>query len=504
MHPINNERQLLIVEDDASTRVLYKKTLTRHGWKCLEAHNINDAMTILKDLTIHLDLVLLDFGLPDGEPWSVLEITKRQSRSIPVIVATGAGDEKLASKCIGAGAVDYIIKSGNYWEILPPAIERAITIKHAINDASKLAAIVSSSPDPMYSLNIDGAIESWNQAAERLYGYTSSEALGTPLIDIIEPKYQARISRCIEKAKKRKGSRIKCAHRSKTGEEIPIISVFSPIYDSNDAPYGIAVVEQDLRPILQTQALEEQTKSLTKINQELDQFAAVVAHDLQSPLGTASLQIDMIIHANEHNEIKNQLLSAQSLIDRSRKMIERILEYARESTVDTSHDKILDTNKISKAVIEGLQPVILESLACIEVATLPNLFFDELQIIRIFQNLISNSIKYRHSDRKPHIRIQPAMTDSDYLIHIDIIDNSIGIPESQVHDIFDLFKQFNQDNTNNESHGIGLAVCRKLIEARGGTLSLVETSDKGSTFRISLPKRAPHKSDDGSGAHLLP
>jgi len=182
----NPEPAVLIVGDDARTAELERRALERRGRRVHTVAGVQEALGALsRDRYL---AVLLDYPLPDGEPWTVLEAACEAVPRIPVILVTAKGDERVAAEVIHRGGADYVIKSEGFWDRLPVALDRVIRLSDAEELNERLAAIVESSDDAILSESLDGVITSWNPGAERLFGYSAAEAIGELAAELLAPR----------------------------------------------------------------------------------------------------------------------------------------------------------------------------------------------------------------------------------------------------------------------------------------------------------------------------
>jgi len=254
-----------------------------------------------------------------------------------------------------------------------------------------------------------------------------------------------------------------------------------------------AIAEQNEQLKAQNIRLEQLNTELIKLNskleqsnQDLEQFAYIASHDLRSPLQT------IIGFAQILNQKYQQYLDEKGkhYLDRiitggyrMNKLIGALLEYSRIGCKHLEF-KPVDGNKMLAQVLESLQAEIESSHAVIVRDNLPNFIGDEVQIEQLFQNLISNGIKYRHPLVKPQIKItvEPRIN-FEYLIGIH--DNGIGICAEDFQRIFQVFQRLH----NSEQYpgtGIGLAVCQKIIDNHGGRLWVESEENQGTSFYFTL------------------
>jgi len=231
--------------------------------------------------------------------------------------------------------------------------------------------------------------------------------------------------------------------------------------------------------------LAETVDKLEESNERLEQFAYVASHDLQEPLRMVSSYLQLL-----ENQYADELDSdAQEYIDfavdgaeRMREMIDDLLAYSR---VDTKANpmKPTDSQNVVDRALRNLQVQIEESDAQIEVEPLPTVIADESQLEQVFQNLVSNAIKYR-DEEPPEIKICAERDGQEWIFQVS--DNGIGMDPAHTDRIFDVFDRLNTHDDRSGT-GIGLALCRKIVERHDGDIWAEAESGEGSTFSFTLP-----------------
>jgi len=255
----------------------------------------------------------------------------------------------------------------------------------------------------------------------------------------------------------------------------------------------LAIAEQNHQLKQQNIRLEQLNCELVKANykleqsnQDLEQFAYIASHDLRSPLQTI-IGFAQILKKNYQHCFDDKgghyLDRIVSGAYRMNRLIQGLLEYSRLNT-KKSPFKQVDCNSILQQVLESLQSEIEHSRAQINRERLPKTIGDELQLEQLFQNLISNAIKYRHPEVKPQIKITVEEgLDRQYLIGIH--DNGIGISCEDFQRIFQVFQRLH--NEEYPGTGIGLAVCQKIVDRHGGRIWVESEADRGTSFYFTLP-----------------
>jgi PAS domain S-box-containing protein len=235
--------------------------------------------------------------------------------------------------------------------------------------------------------------------------------------------------------------------------------------------------------------LAQKTRELKRFNHELIHFAHTVSHDLQEPLSLIVNYLKLLARRNqdkldrESKEFVDIILAESRLI---RSMIKGVLEYSRVGSISRTTKPVGCSRAVKKA-IAGLQLSIVNSGAVLHVDPLPVVRGDETQLIRLFQNLISNSLKYC-GNRKPVIRVKAAKRKRTW--ELVVSDNGIGIAPQYHQRVFQLFQRINPGQAIGGT-GIGLATCKKIVELHGGRIWVKSKPGKGSDFYFTLPAPRP-------------
>ncbi len=249
--------------------------------------------------------------------------------------------------------------------------------------------------------------------------------------------------------------------------------------------------------------LEEMNAALELSNYDLQQFASVASHDLQEPLRKIMIFSTMLRNRQEHELSEESTQFLDKIISsstRMKAMIVDILNYSRLST-NSEHFVPTDLKELIREVQEDYEILIREKNATIITEDLPCIEVNRGQIKQVFQNLISNSIKFSRPGVDPVITIkglsgQEAPTASSpknngRVCHITIADNGIGFDKKYAEKIFSLFERLNPKDQF-EGSGIGLAIAKKIIDKHNGSISAVSHIGQGACFTIVLPACQPH------------
>ncbi|MBL7814037.1 MAG: hypothetical protein JNL70_03450 [Saprospiraceae bacterium] len=243
------------------------------------------------------------------------------------------------------------------------------------------------------------------------------------------------------------------------------------------------VSEQEIH----TKQLEKKVEKLRSSNKDLEHFAYVASHDLREPLRKIVAFSERLNKKYASVLEGDGLIYLSRMIDATQRMqmfIDDLLMFSRFSR-DVSEKIPIDLNEILRGVLSDFDLKIETTKAEIQFDNLPVINGVKSQMVQLFQNLISNALKFKKNDVLPRISIQCHELKKEYKLTIK--DNGIGFEEADNERIFVIFQRLN-GRSEYEGTGIGLAICKKIVENHGGSISAEGTPDKGAKFTILLPK----------------
>jgi PAS domain S-box-containing protein len=242
--------------------------------------------------------------------------------------------------------------------------------------------------------------------------------------------------------------------------------------------------------------LAQANAKLRGLNEELQKFAWVAAHDLQEPLRKVRAFGDQLLESNEEHLDdwgRTCVSRMQQGAARMQVLIDDLLAFSRVTTQARPFEE-LDLNLIVRDVLSDLEVPIRKSGARVEVGELPTVEGDPTQMRQLFQNLIGNALKYRKKTERPQVRLdsEPADDDSEGVgFHrLTVEDYGIGFEPQYAEQIFEIFQRLH-GRSEYEGSGIGLAICRKITERHGGSITAVGQPQEGAKFTVTLPRRQP-------------
>ncbi|HET8781565.1 MAG TPA: PAS domain S-box protein [Pyrinomonadaceae bacterium] len=355
-----------------------------------------------------------------------------------------------------------------------------------------LASIVESSNDAIIGKSLDGVIQSWNAAAERLFGYTAEQAIGRQISLVIPPdllpEEEAIVSRL------NAGQRIEQYETERVrsdGQRILVSLTISPIKDAAGNVIGASKIVRDVTERKQLEDdLRRLAADLSENDRRKNEFLATLAHELRNPLAPMSNMLEVVKRANGDGET---LKRAHDTIERQLAQMVRLVDDLLDLNRIT-HDRLelrrseVELSSVIEQAVEVARPLI-DAAGHNLVVDLPTepiyLNADRARLAQVFGNLLNNSSKYTTPNGQ--ISLSAMRTGDEVLVSVR--DDGAGIPPDKLDSIFDMFMQV--DRSADQSHGglgIGLTLVKRLVEMHGGSIEARSRGEgQGSEFVVQLP-----------------
>jgi signal transduction histidine kinase len=232
--------------------------------------------------------------------------------------------------------------------------------------------------------------------------------------------------------------------------------------------------------------LQAAAGELTRSNEELQRFAHSVAHDLQEPLRAIRSFTELFLNSNRRGMEQESVRLLDFVVegaDRMRRLIDGILEFAKAGHQTNAAKAEVETRAVAERALQNLQSAIDEASASVTLRSLPVLWGNEDQFLRVFQNLIGNAIKYR-GEHPPVVQISALRNPGEWVFSVK--DNGIGIPPEYHSQVFETFYRLH-GAAQYEGSGVGLATCKRIVNSMGGRIWVESAPGQGSTFSFSIP-----------------
>ena len=371
----------------------------------------------------------------------------------------------------------------------------ATSRRRAVETARLLASIVESSDDAIVGKDLNGIVTSWNQGAQRIFGYTSEEMIGHPIAIIAAPGYVDEMPEILQRIAR--GERIQQYHalrRTKAGKLIHVSITVSPVRDALGRIVGASKIARDVtEQVLAAERLatlnadlRESNENLARSNEDLERFAFVASHDLQEPLRMITVYTQLLMSKYQAAPDSKTASYVENVVGgarRMRELLSDLLAYTEIGARAEAPAEPVDLNEVMAKVRQSLKLAIDDSGAVITCDPLPTLNAYESHLIQLFQNLIGNALKYRRDD-PPRVHI--SVSEDAGQITFTVSDNGIGVDPVYHQKIFGAFKRLHGKKI--PGTGIGLAICQRVVERYGGRIWVESKVGEGSKFMFTLPR----------------
>lgn len=351
----------------------------------------------------------------------------------------------------------------------------------------------------------------WNVRLQEWTGLSPEDMVDAPLTHrfphLAKPRYGKRIARVAHGgppatfSAQLHGSLLTCL--GPDGRERKQNATVSRLVRDDGDPLVLISIEDVTDAVKRTQAFQDMRaqalrelearkvvqSELARSNRDLADFAGIVSHDLQAPARQAKRFAELLLasHSDQLDESGRTLLAhLTTCASRMESLVRDVLAYSKITT-DQDDRELVDLGVVAEGVLQDLRSRIREYEGSVEVGALPNVVAQPTQMRQLLLNLISNALKFHRPQAPPRVQLK-ASTSTD-LKHwvIEVVDNGIGIPANKRNSIFGMFQRLH-NASEYEGTGVGLAVCKKIVERHGGTIVACDNADEpGTCVRIELP-----------------
>ncbi len=502
--------KLLLVDDDRDNLLALEAILEPLHQELMLAESGADALRLC--LEHKFAAILLDVRMPDMDGFETAELirSRKASRYTPILFLTAYRSDEQLFRGYDLGAVDFLFKP-----IVPEILQSKVSVFVGLSRSEQLLqsqaeeltraeqrfrAVLEAAPDAMLITTETGGIELANSRTDALFGYAREALIGRDVRTLI-PKWEYAIAPGHEENSRRPLPEVRLTGIRRDGSSFPAQITRSPFQSSGKRLVTTAIrdatdqvqAEQRIQKINAEleRRVEERTAALTYSNEALRQFAWAASHDLQEPIRTVLSYTQWLASTGPETPAENRQRMLKIIQDhaaRLHQLLGALRQYVQVSewgVAESARERWahVDANVVLRQVVANLQGLIDETGATVRWDKLPVVSGVEVLFVQLFQNLITNAIKYR-SAQPPAIRVYAEMSAGSWIFSVQ--DNGIGIDPKYFDYVFGVFRRLQHTGGT----GMGLAICRAAAERLGGRI-WVETSTpgEGSLFRFSVPWR---------------
>jgi PAS domain S-box-containing protein len=489
---------ILNVDDYEATRYSRSRVLKQAGFTVLEARTGAEALEVVRAALPAL--VILDVNLPDISGFEVCRQIKGDPRTASVLVlhlsaSSVATQHKLAG--LEGGSDSYLTEPLDPEELIAN-VRALLRLRHAessLRAANRtLEALITASPLAIVAVNRDGIVQSWNMAAERLFGYTAAEVVGQPYPVVPESRRVEADEATLAVDRGEAIRSLETERLHKLGHLIEVNVSAAPIRGTHGEIVGRVAVIED---ITDRRRVEREMAGLfaevQKANRAKDDFLAVLSHELRTPLNAMLGWVRMLRRTDMTPEKRTH---AVEVIERNTiaqmRLIEDILDVSRivsgKLRLEMQPLNLID---VVDTCADAIKPI-AESRGLTIHVNLPDeavvVSGDAARLQQVILNLLSNAVKFTPPGGRLELTASATTTEA----RVTVQDSGIGIDPDFLPHVFDRFRQASSGPTRSQTGlGLGLAIVHHIVEAHGGSVQAVSAgSDRGSTFEIRLPRIA--------------
>ncbi len=376
---------------------------------------------------------------------------------------------------------------------VPTAASAPVPGAPLVSDPLLLSQIVAVSADAIFSEDMAGTITSWNAAAERIYGCSTTDMVGRSTRDLL-PEETTRQLQAVHglALSGERVERFDTWHLRPDGRRIAVSLTVSPLRDADGEVAGLATSVQDVTDRVQLTAeletlrrtQERANTALARSNRDLEQFAYVASHDLSEPLRAMAGFVQLLEKRYSPVLDERGLRYVAHVVDgaaRMRALIEDLLEYSRYLRVESADTRV-ETTATARRVVATLESA--DTAVDVRVEELPDVTYDEASVLAVLTNLISNAVKFHRPDTVARVEVSGRHQDGRVLLCVD--DDGIGVGADFRERIFKMFARLHVREAYSGT-GIGLAIVQQVAERSDGTAWVEPSHLGGSRFCVTLP-----------------
>ena len=496
----NSDCQILIIDDDMDFAASLKLILENEDFQPILAHSEEEALESARNNAV--DLALIDIRLGQDNGIELLPKLKKLHPDVLCVMVTGFGSIETAVEALSSGAYDYLRKPVNPGELLATlrrGVEKIRMIKEkqvmegTLNEIEQqIKASFNQAAIGITHLSLKGMWLTCNDKFCQIIGYDQEELRKMSIFDVVPPEETNNIKKTIDELLMANASYFSRETQCLRKDGLPVwVNVtISLVTSPSDEPlYFILFIEDITKRREIEEMLQNLVRDLAEANQNLEDFTRTASHDLQEPLRKIISFADRLrnsIGDKLDDREKEYFHRLENSSVRMKKLIEDLLRYSRVSSLPPEME-LVDLREVVDEVLLDLEVSIERSKGVVEIKHLPKIEADNTQMRQLFQNLISNALKFHNKTEPPKIEIDSMYNDSGYW-KILIRDNGIGMKEEHIKRIFRPFERLH-GSSEFPGTGMGLAICLKVVTRHHGKITVKSSLGKGTLYAVELPEK---------------
>lgn len=479
----------MLIDNDEDDRALASLVISK-DFPDARIREVEDAGDFARALAReNLDLVVTEQKLDWSDGLTVLRTVRESRPDVPVVMFTSVRDEEVVVEAMKAGLADCLFKSSKAYvrlaRVIGEVLDRAATERLVARSEPWLQTLLDRAGVGVLRSTPDQRLIEANPALLRLLGVASvAEALEVEL-PIYSFRSDARDDRAT-KVSPRGELQSRAIELDRPDGKKIWLSLTEVLLLDVDGDIVVDALVQDISHLKEMEAQTAQRlEELERINSDLVEFASVAAHELREPLRMVEKYAELLKDDTEGKlgvEAVKSLGFVRDGAKRLSSLLEDLLSFSR-ITGGWQTFSACDCNVLVDGALRQFEDEIASSKAEIRRERLPTILADPTQMAQVFQNLIGNALKFR-SKRAPKIRVTVLRGRNEWVFSVK--DNGVGIEADDLESVFTIFRRLHPEYAGT---GIGLAICRRVIERHGGRIWVESVPGKGSTFSFNIPIR---------------
>ncbi|MEE8278934.1 MAG: ATP-binding protein [Thermoanaerobaculia bacterium] len=479
--------RILLIDDDPEDRALAALVLSSELPEA-RVQEIGNAAEFARALsTGRIDLIITDCELGWSDGLSVLEAVRESRPGIPVIALTAQRDPELAVDGMKAGFADFLIKSSKSFlrlsKAAAEALEKADNIRLAARSEPWLGTLLDRANVGVFRSTLDERLIESTPALLRLLGVDSARDLLE--MDLPAPYFRAEKRDVLLERLSEEGELQSREVEVKRADGSPLwLNLTEVLLLDVEGEIVIDVLVQDITHLKERQEeLRRKITELERSNADLSQFASVASHQLQEPLRAVEKYGELLIEDYQRKLGPEGRELLEHLLDGAHRMEQLIDDLLALSRIDSEGKtfQACDINTTVERAIGNLRTAIEESGAEIRRRGLPTVLGDLGQLVQLWQNLLANAVRFRGKE-VPRVEVSAERQRDDWIFSVR--DNGTGFDPDEAKNVFNIFRRLHPDLPGT---GIGLTICRRIVERHGGRIWAESKPGKGSTFYFTIP-----------------